>query len=135
MRSVEGLAMLSFLPGANPSGTVTVRRTFQGAVGSPALFATLETFLDAVVGPTPAERHATVQFPGIADFAAALGPGGAALQLVDELGAPRDFVPRSRGFEPPLELASYGDRFEVMFDGAALDVNQVLYLRGIRGAA
>ena len=135
MRSVEGLAVLAFLPGAVPSGSITVRRTFQGAAGAPALFATFDDFLAAVVGSAPAERHAAVVFASLTDFFTALGAGGEVLQFVDELGAPRSFVPRSRVFDQPLELSSRGDRLEIAFGGTALGADQILYLRGFRGSA
>ena len=132
--SVEGLATLSLLPGAVPPGTVTITRTFQGAFGAPVAFGTLADFLNATSGPSPDERHASVEFASLTGFLNEVGAEGDAIEFLDEADVPRDFRPRKRAFTPPIVLKSKVDRLEVAFGGSALAASQILYLRGLRGS-
>lgn len=132
-RTVEGVATLEFLPTAAPAGAVTLTRTHAAAVGAPTDFATLDDFLTAVGGPTPASTHARVSFASLSDFLAALGPAGDPLTFLDEAGAPRLFPVRGRLFTAPIALATPADTLEIAFEATALDTDQVLYLRASRG--
>ena len=70
--SIGGLSALAFIAGNDPTGTVTVTRTFDGAVGAPTSHPTFNSFLAAVAGENPAERHSEVSFVSLAEFLAAL---------------------------------------------------------------
>ena len=69
---VGALTALAFIPAAEPIGSVTITRTFDGASGLPASFPTLADFVTAVAGENPAERHAEVTFASLVEFLAAI---------------------------------------------------------------
>ena len=71
-RQIGALTALAFIPAAAPVGRVTITRTFDGATGAPASFATLATFVTAVAGDNPAERNAEVTFASLVEFLAAI---------------------------------------------------------------
>ena len=126
---------LEIVTAAPPTGTVTVTRTFDGAAGAPAAFASLDAFLDAVSGPAPSVRHASVGFASVVDFLAAVGAAGVPVALGDwdEDGVLDLYVPHSRSVVPPLRLATAADRLEIAYGAAALDQPAVVYLRATRG--
>ncbi len=132
-RDIHGLSSLAFLPGTIPAGTVTLERTSSDATGAPEEFTSLDEFLSAVSGPTPASVHARVSVASLDDFLTDLGTPGDPLQLVDENGAPRDFAVRGRAFTPPIALPRQADRLTLAIDTPHLDTPQVLYLRAARG--
>lgn len=68
--NVGSLSVLAFVPGTAPSGTMTVKRTFDGAAGPPASHPTWAAFLGAVAGPNAPERHAQTSFASLTDFLA-----------------------------------------------------------------
>jgi hypothetical protein len=70
--SIGALTALAFIHGNVPTGKVTVTRTFDGAIGAPTSHPTLNSFVAAVGGDNPAERHAEVTFPSLAEFLKAL---------------------------------------------------------------
>lgn len=126
------LAVRAFLPpGPPPAGTVTLTRSFDGASGAPTPLPDPATFVAAVGGPAPAERHARLTFPSLPGFLAALVSGGDPLELGDwNLDAVTDpYEAFSLTFEPALELPSAGDRFEVRHANPALGAPAVIYLR------
>jgi hypothetical protein len=51
----------------------------------------------------------------------------------DQDGVADLYAPRSRAVEPPLQLATAADRFEIVYGGAALDQPAIVYLRATRG--
>jgi hypothetical protein len=130
---VLGLATLEVLPAPPPAGTVTITRTFDGASGPPAQFATLEAFVAGVGGPSPGTTHAAVSFATIEGFLDAVGTAGDPTIFVDEAGNPRGFPARSRLFDLPIELQSRSHVLEVAFEAPQLSAGQVLYLRALRG--
>ncbi|MGZ5437791.1 MAG: hypothetical protein ACXWIF_17270 [Pyrinomonadaceae bacterium] len=91
--SIGGLSALAFIAGNDPTGTVTVTRTFDEAVGAPTSHATLNSFLAAVGGDNPAERHAEMTFTSLADFLKAL----ASFKITDKAlaGMTADGVPQN----------------------------------------
>jgi len=70
--SIGAFTALAFIPGPDPTGEVTLTRTFDGATGAPGTHSTLPSFVTAVAGNNPAERHAEVTFASLADFIAAI---------------------------------------------------------------
>ena len=128
---VEVLAAVSFVEGAQPSGPVTLRRTFDGATGAPVAFAALPAFLDAVAADGSPQRHAEVRFASPAAFLAELSPGGDPFELGDRAGDGTQDVyePRVARLGPPIRLPSGGDRLEIFYEHAALDQPAVIYLR------
>src|SRR6267142_2191621 len=80
---VAGIHSLVFLPAPEPTGTVTLTRSFEGAVGPPPIHPTLAAFLAAVSGRSPLQRHARVAFASLNDFLAELGPVGDSIVLGD----------------------------------------------------
>jgi hypothetical protein len=130
--AISGLSALVFAPGTLPTDAVTLLRTFEQAGGAPTTFATLDSFLAAVSGTNPASTHASFS-AALPDFLNALGPAGAPVPFVDEDGNTRLFPTRFKAFPQPLVLPSRDDRLDVTFAGAALQPNQLLYLRALRG--
>jgi hypothetical protein len=132
---VGGISVLSWFAAAGPSGAVSVTRTFSGASGPPDGFASLDAFLDAVSGPDPVSRHATVNFATLVDFVAAIGSAGVPIALGDWNGdgVTDLFVPRSRTVLPLIQLATAADRLEIAYGDAAFDQPGIVYLRATRG--
>ncbi|MEZ5401856.1 MAG: hypothetical protein R2729_19435 [Bryobacteraceae bacterium] len=130
--TITGLASLELLPSAPPAGSVTVTRTFDGAVGAPVAFPDLANFAAAITGPAPS-RHAQVVFASLGAFLGDIGATGAPAIFVDETDAERPFPSRSILFSSPLQMQSPSDRFEIDFGGAALGAGQIVYLRVMRG--
>jgi hypothetical protein len=133
---VARLSGLAFLPGSVPVGTVSLLRTFDGAVGEPVAVTSLAALLDAVSGPDPAERHARATFPSVAQFLAELGtPDSRMMELGDwdDDQIVDSYESRSLAIEPPVELVGVSDRLEITFGQAAFDHPAVVYLRAARG--
>jgi hypothetical protein len=70
--SIGKLTALAFIPGTAPTGKVTLTRTFDGAAGLPITHPTLTSFLAAVAGASPSQRHAEVVFTSLEKFLAAI---------------------------------------------------------------
>jgi hypothetical protein len=103
--TIGGLSALAFIAGNEPTGTVVVTRTFDGATGAPASHPSLSAFITAVGGDSPAERHAEVTLASLSDFFKAL----ASFKITDEAlaGMKTDPIPVS---DPVL------DKLEVLKD-------------------
>jgi hypothetical protein len=131
---VGGLSVLTFIPSTAPSGTVTLTRTFDGAVGSPTVYLTLATFLAAVAGPDAPERHGQVTFASLGDFLVAFSAAGDPVTLGDwDLdGVPDSYQPRALALEPAIQLPGVADRLEVTYQATAFDQVAVVYLRATR---
>ena len=129
------LDVLSWFAAQAPKASESITRTFDGATGAPQALASLDAFLDAIAGPTPAVRHGAIAFPALPDFLAAVGAAGPATALGDwdEDGAVDLYLPRTRAMLPPVLLPEPGDRLEITYGGAALDRPAVVYLRATRG--
>lgn len=112
--SVGGLLALVFVPGATPSGAVTLTRTFDGAAGSPASHPTLADFLAAVTDPDALDRHEQVAFASLSDLLAAFDATGDSVTLDDgdEDGVPDSYELLELSFEPAIPLPSAIDRLE-----------------------
>ena len=129
--AITTLSALSFIPGASPTGSVTLTRTFDGATGAPTPSASMADFLNKVGGDAPAEKHASVTFASLTAFLGALGPAGAPITLGDwdGNGIPDQYQPLTLDIQGPIRLAGAGDRFEITYSDPAFDHTAVLYLR------
>jgi hypothetical protein len=133
--SLGGIWTLAFFPGLAASEAVTLTRTFDGAGGPPTVYPTLAAFLAAVAGPGPADRHAQFTFASMGDFLAAFGPAGGPVTLGDwdQDAVPDSYQSRTFAVAPAIQLPSAADRFEITYQGAALDQVGVVYLRVTQG--
>jgi hypothetical protein len=132
--SVSRLFALVFFHGAVPTGTVTLRRTFDGASGGPTVYPTLADFLAVVAGPNPADCHAQFTFASVTGFLAGFTPTGDPLDLGDwDLdNTPDTYQAYELRFMPAVELADTADRFEIEHQNVALNQVGVMYLRATR---
>jgi hypothetical protein len=94
-------------------------------------------FLNSVAGDTPAERNASVTFASIAAFLAALNPAGGPIIMgdFDQNNIPDQYTARVLSLEPPIQLATVADRFEIAFQNPAFNNVAVLYVRLARSVA
>lgn len=122
--AVSGMTGLVFVAGVAPSGTVTLTRTFDGTAGPPTRFTTLAAFLAAVGGDAPLNRNAQLVFASWNNFLAIFNVGGSPVTLGGD-----DYSPLEVAFDPVIQLAGVGDRFEVAYQKPALDQTAVAYLR------
>ena len=58
-RTLARLGVLDFQAAAMPTGQVTMTRTFDGAVGPPAVATSIENFLDVISDPVNPQNHTT----------------------------------------------------------------------------
>jgi hypothetical protein len=78
--NIGALTALAFIAGLAPTGQVTITRTFDDAPGLPTNHPALPSFLAAVTGDNPAQRHANVTFVSLVEFLRAL----ASFKITDE---------------------------------------------------
>jgi len=128
--TVRGFSAYSFLPGIPPAGTVTVLRTFSGAVGPPTTYPDWPTYQAAVTDAVSPDRHAQVVLASIPAFLASFAPSGDATTLGDwdEDGLPDEYTPVSLALDLPIQLER-GESIQIAYADAALDTAAVLYLR------
>lgn len=134
---IAGLTALVFIPGATPSGTVTVTRSFEGAPGLPAAHGSLAGFLTAVAGANATQRHDSFTFASIGNFLAAFTLAGEPVELgnpdPNQPGVVDSYTPLSLAFLPAIELPSTADFFRVAFKNPPpslpFDPVAVVYLR------
>lgn len=128
---IRQLSGLAFIPGAIPSGSITLTRTFDGAAGEPTNYPTLAAFQAAIASSSPGDRHGQVVFPSLTAFLDAFGPAGEATTLGDwnEDGVPDLYQSRVLTFEPVISLASASDRLEITHAGNPLSEVAVVYLQ------
>lgn len=129
--SVGRVDVLAFVPGPPLGGTVTILRTFSGAVGPPNAHPDIPTFLTAVAGDEPSENHASVSLSP-ADFLGSLTPHGDSIELGDwdEDAVPDTYDGFRLTLAPAIQLPAPQDRIEVTYsDPAGLDEQAVLYVR------
>jgi hypothetical protein len=129
--SVGGMSLLAFVPGPPPTAAVTLTRTYDGAPGNPASYATLTRFLAAVSGDKPLVRHARVAFPSFAKFRAEFQSAGDAITLGDwnHDAIPDSYKPLARIIDPVVQLPKTADRFEITYQAPKFDKTAVVYLR------
>jgi len=130
---IAGLTALTFIPGAEPTGTVTLTRSFEGAAGLPATHASLADFLTAVAGSNATQRHDNVTFASIGAFLSAFAPAGDPVELgnpdPNQIGVMDSYNPLSLVFVPGIELPASDDLFSVAFSKSTFDQTAVVYLR------
>jgi hypothetical protein len=130
---VRRFEVLAFVPGAAPSGDVTLTRSFEGVTAPPIEHPTFAAFVAAVSDAAAPERNAQVVFPSLTAFLLEFAEISTPIVLGDwdADGTPDDF----RNFELVLpaavDLKSSVDRFEVRYaDGQQpLDQIAIVYLR------
>jgi len=132
---IGGLWMLAFVPGAAPTGSVALERTFDGAAGPPVNHPSLVSFLAAVAGPNPAERHAIVTLASFTNFRAAFGPAGDPVFLGDWNmdGIPDQYNPLALAITPAIILPDVTDRLLLTYQAPPFDQVAVAYLRATKG--
>ncbi len=128
---IGSLSVLAFVPGTVPTGTVTVKRSFEGAAGPPVTYPTWAAFLNAVASPNAQERHAQISFASLADFLAAFTAAGNPVVLGDwDLDNALDsYQAKALTIQPAIHLASASDLLEIAYQGAVFDQVGVIYLR------
>ena len=126
-----GLTALAFIPGPLPSGTVTLTRTFDTATGIPVVHPTLASFLTAVAGQNPTERHAQVAFPTISAFLGVFAAAGYPVEMGDlnADGILDKYSPMTLSLNGGIHLITAADRFEITFQNPVFDQLGVLYVR------
>lgn len=131
------LSSLSFIPGALPAGSVTLTRTFDGAQGPPSGHATMADFLSNVAGDAPVEKHASITFASLTAFLTELHPAGGPITMgdLDQNNIPDQYLARALSLQPPIQLATVADRFEIAFQNPAFNSVAVVYLRLARSVA
>ncbi len=129
--AVGGVSALAFIPGPAPSRTITLTRTFDGAVGAPTTHVTLAAFLAAVGGPNPPEHHARVTFASLTAFLAAFSAAGDPMTMGDwdVNGIPDQYDSLALAIAPAIELPTSADHFEIAYQSPAFNRIAVVYLR------
>jgi len=125
---VADLSALYFEPGAAPTGTVTLRRTFDAASGQPSAHADFGAFLAAITDPVDPDRHAEFVFNSLADFLAEFTEQGDPVKLSDD-GTLVEYKLLALKIDPPIKLPLVSDRFEIVYQHNKFNQPAVLYLR------
>ncbi len=129
--TVSGLGVLGFVAGAQPTGTVTLTRSFGGA-GPPTELATPADFLEAVTDPAQPARNVQTTVDTIADLLTNFTDAGeVALGDWDANDVVDTYQSHVLTFARPLLLPSAGDTFTVAYEESQLDRVAVLYLRAV----
>jgi hypothetical protein len=124
-------ALIFVIPGAEPTGTVTLTRTADGVTGQPTNYPTLEDFLAAVAGPKPRDHHGQVIFPSLMNFLDKFDP--VVLSPPEANNVPDGYKARVRPIDPAIQLPGVFDRLEITYQGNVFDKVAVLYLRATGG--
>lgn len=134
--TVNALGVLLWVSSPPLTRSVTITRTFDGALGAPAAKPDLPSFLAAVAGTAPPERHASVTFatpnqllppPPVPDL------GSIFMGDVDNDGIPDEYHPSRVELAPGIALPEPEDRLEVAYQSPLLEKTAVMYLRALRG--
>lgn len=138
--TVSSFFALVFIPGANPTGTVTLTRTFDGAKGAPKAYKVppanaWSKFLAAVSGPNARERNSQVTFASLKDFLSNFTSTGDSVAFGDLVptNPPDIYNAMLLAIAPTIQLAGFNDRLELTYQNAAFDQTAVLYLRATGG--
>jgi len=122
------LSALYFHPGPEPTGTVTLRRTFDGVVGLPSAPADFDAFLAAITDPVNPDRNAELVFNSLTDFLAQFSATGDPVEL-GEAAALAQYELQALEINPPITLPLVTDRFEIVYEHQQFNQPAVLYLR------
>ena len=130
-----GLAALAFLPNGivlQPTGEVTIVRTFDGAPGPPSA-ASFAEFVDAITA-TPPSRNLSFSFAKIGVLLAQFTAEPTAVDLGDwdGDGVVDSYASSRLTFPEPLVLPSVADRLELSYATSHFDQKAVVYLRATR---
>jgi hypothetical protein len=124
---------LSFVPGAGPSGTVTLTRSFEGVTAPPIEHPTFAAFIAAVSNANAPERNARIVFANLNAFLLEFSESSTPLALGDwdEDGARDEFRNLELVLPAAVDLRGSVDRFEIRYgDGEQpLDQVTIAYLR------
>lgn len=128
---IAGLAILAYLPAGWTGSAVTVARLDRRATGPPTPYASLAAFHAAVTDPVSPDRHAQVTFPSVAALLATFETMGDPLELGDwdDDGLPDLYQPGALAFDPPIQLKSGADLFQIIYQDPAFAAPGVVYLR------
>lgn len=129
--AVSGFFALVYIPGANPTGTVTLTRTFDGAKGAPKAYHVWKDFLAAVSGANAQERNSQVTFASLQDFLGNFRKTGDTVAFGDLVPSnpPDIYTAQVLSVDPAIDLTGFSDRLELSYQNEALDQTAVLYLR------
>jgi hypothetical protein len=132
---VVSLSALVFIPGLPPNGSVTLRRTYDGATGIITSYSSLGNFLSAVAGTNPNQRQGQYTFSTLRDFLAAFTTGGDAIPLGDwdENAVPDNYESQTLTLTPIISLPTSSDRLEISYQNPAFERVAVVYLRATSG--
>jgi hypothetical protein len=133
---VGALGLLLFVPaGSALAGSVTVRRTFDGAAGPTDAFTLAQDFADAAGGEAPASRDAELTYVDLAALVVDSQPVDAPLKMGDwdQDSAPDPYEAHVLALDPAVRLESSADRLEVAYQHPALEDPAVVYLRAMPG--
>lgn len=132
---VVGLSALAFIPGLPPSGSVTLRRSFDGATSIIPNYPSLGNFLSAVAGTNPNQRQGQYTFPTLSNFLAAFTTGGDAIPLGDwdENAVADNYEPQTLTLTSIISLPTSSDRLEISYQNPAFERVAVVYLRATPG--
>ncbi len=126
---IRRLSVLAFTPAPTPGNTITLRRTFDGAIGDPINFATLPDFFSGITAAGDPVRHGEIVFATVTDFLDALTPIGSPLALGDwdEDLIPDLYQPYLVAISPPLHLFNVAERLDLICEGDIFDASAVGY--------
>lgn len=124
--SVTAMSCLFFATGQPPASGVSLIRTFDGATGAPKIHPDLVSFVAAVGGAEPSERHSVVAFNSWNNFIAVFARAGNPVELGGNPYSSLRVV-----FDQNIYLNEVGDRLEVAYQKPAFEVNAVAYLRAL----
>lgn len=128
---IKRLCALAFIPGQIPSGSITLLRTFDGAVGEPTTYATLTAFLAAISGSNPTNRHGQIVFSSLGTFISAFSINGDSVTMGDwnSDGVPDIYESRELNFKPTIQLTNATERLEIIFENNAFNQVAVVYVQ------
>ena len=128
--AVQFISALSFVAGPQPSGQVTIRRTFEGA-GAPVVPASFADFINAITDPVTPERNAEFSFASTSDWLSEFAAAGNPIELGDlDLDTFADeYEALQLSLAAPIVLEGSDDRFEITFAQPAFDNTAVLYMQ------
>ena len=132
--TIKSFSALANIPGAVPTGTVILRRTFDGAIGAPVNFLTLDDFFTNVGGSAPTVRHAEVSFASLDKFLAEFKTAGENVTFagLKDDDPPAEYQARILTPASAIELPQVTDRLELIFQNPAFDQGAAVYLRAQR---
>jgi hypothetical protein len=133
--SIDKLSALRFAPAAVPLGTVTLRRTFDGAVDPVPVHPDLASLLAAITDPNNPDLQGEVTFASLTDFMNEFSASGDPITLGDwdQDATPDTYDSLILTIDPALKLPNVADRFEIAYDlTPSLTDFVVVYLRAKR---